>query len=97
MKDGFMQKLCSIKKEGDEVVVVDHRRDDLVIKPSCGMDAMSVHAYLRCSLKSGGGERAAEKMIESIASGGLPISEMNPSEQEYVLPRKERTRKIDHA
>lgn len=68
-------KKCSIVNVRGHIVVIDHRNDDRVIEPSCGLDALATYNFLKGSPKHGG-MIAAQDFLRKIADGEKPVTEM---------------------
>lgn len=68
-------KKCSIVSVHGHIVVIDHRNDDRVIEPSCGLDALATYNFFKGSPKHGG-MIAAQDFLCKIADGEKPVTEM---------------------
>lgn len=66
----------SIARDQNGIVVVTDKWTGNTVRPKCGEDAMASYSYFMGSFRSHGGEKAAQSFLESIACGGLPVTEM---------------------
>lgn len=68
-------KKCSIVSVRGHIAVIDHRNNDCVIEPPCGVDAMAHYHFLLNSPRHGG-PAAAQDFLVQIANGKKPVTEM---------------------
>lgn len=67
-------KKCSIVNIHGHIVIIDHRHDDHVIEPACGLDALAHYNYLMNSPKHG--VVLGQEFLVQIANGETPCSRM---------------------